>query len=119
VEVDSGIISVGLPETDDLRLLANWLRDEEELRGRVSLVDQPAQPGHMGGMADVVQVAVGSGGAVTALVLSLFNWLRHREANERVTMRIALENGAEAEFTCSSADDANALLDKLYGMIGD
>lgn len=116
--MDSGTISVGLPETDDLRLLARWLRDEDELRGRVTLVDKPAEPGHMGGVADVLQVAVGSGGAVTAFVTSLFGWLHHRRAIHRVTLRIRLANGTETELTCGSTDDAKTLLDKLHGMIG-
>lgn len=117
--VNSGIISVGLREPDDLRLLANWLRDEDELRGRVTLVDRPAEPGHMGAVADILEVAVGSGGAATALVTSLFSWLHHRRTDERVTMWIKLDSGAEIEFTCGSGDDANTLLDKVQGMMGE
>jgi membrane-associated two-gene conflict system component 1 (EACC1) len=119
--VNSGIISVGLPETDsdDLLLLARWLRDEDEFRGRVTVINQPAEPGHMGAVVDVLQVAVGSEGAATALVLSLFGWLHHRRTAQKVTMRIKLENGTEAEFTCASTEGASALLDKVHAMIGD
>lgn len=100
-------------------MLANWLRAEDELRGRVSLAGGPVAPGHMGVVDDVVQVAVGSGGAVTVLVTSLFAWLHHRRSAQRVTMRITLDNGATVEFTCGSSDNAAVLLDRLHGMIGD
>jgi hypothetical protein len=113
-KVTSGTISVGIEGSDDeLRQLANWLRDEDDLRGRVRLVDRAPQPGHMGSALDTIEVLATSGTA-TALVTSVFGWLRHRRSAERVTLRVR-----EAELTCGSADDAAMLMDKLHGLLGE
>ena len=111
-KVTSGTISVNLASDDDLRQLANWLRDEDELRGRVRLVERPIEPGHMGGVLDTVQI-VATSGTATALVTSLFGWLRHRRTAERVTLRVG-----ETELQCGSADDAARLLAQLQGLLG-
>ncbi|MFE5587731.1 hypothetical protein ACFQ87_41695, partial [Kitasatospora sp. NPDC056531] len=43
------------------------LRAEPELRGRVEPVAAPPRPGSLGTLADVLTVAVGTGGAVSGL----------------------------------------------------
>lgn len=106
--MNSGTISVNLAGTDDeLRLLANWLRDEDDLRGRVDLVELPIEPGHMGAALAAIEVLVTSSTAST-LVRSLFDWLRHRRTTEKVTLRVG-----DVEITCGSADDAATLLAKV------
>ena len=52
-KVTSGTISVDLASDDDLRQLANWLRDEDELRGRVRVVDQFSLDAEAGRIAEV------------------------------------------------------------------
>ncbi|HEX3589248.1 MAG TPA: hypothetical protein VHV74_06415 [Pseudonocardiaceae bacterium] len=113
--MNSGIISIGFPETDDddLRRLANWLRDEDELRGRVSLVNRPPAPGQMGATLDVLQVAVASGGVASVAVTSLFGWLSHRGTARKVTLRLRADNGREIAVTCGSPDDLGAVLDQV------
>lgn len=105
-------VSVSLDGSDDeLRQLAGWLRDEDELRGRVRIVDRPIEPGRMGGVLDTVEVALTSGTAGT-LVTSLFAWLTHRRAAGRVKLKV--RNGDRTiELTCGSADDAGTVLDRL------
>ncbi|MCA1655914.1 MAG: hypothetical protein LC635_05655 [Pseudonocardiaceae bacterium] len=68
---------------EELRRLARWLSDEDELRGRVDLAHEPVRPGQMGGTADAVVVLLTSGTA-SALVSSLFAWLGHRREVSRV-----------------------------------
>lgn len=54
-----------------LRSLYQWLRNEPELRGRVQQLDRQPAPGEMGALADVLMVALGSGGAVGVVASSL------------------------------------------------
>jgi hypothetical protein len=117
--VADGTVSVRLDGPDDeLRLLAGWLRREDEFRGRVALVDKPIVRGEMGGALDAVQVMVTSGTA-TALVTSLFEWLRHRRTTKAVTLKIRDGKGRELDITCGSTDDAQALLDKMRSFLSD
>lgn len=113
--MNSGIISIGLPETDDddLRRLASWLRDEDDLRGRVNLVNRPAQPGDMGSVLDVLQVSVASGGAAAVAIESLFAWLKHRRTTRQVTVNLRTDNGREIVVTCGSPDDLSAVLGQV------
>jgi hypothetical protein len=105
-------VSIGLDEADDqLRLLAAWLRDEDALRGRVRLVEQPIAPGQMGGVLDAVEVVLTSGTAST-LVTSVFAWLGHRRAAGRVRLKVHTD-GRSVELTCGSADDAQTVIASL------
>ncbi|WP_371776658.1 hypothetical protein [Streptomyces sp. NBC_01438] len=62
----------------ELTALADWLSREDELRGRSAIERPEAHPGHMGGMSEVVIVALGAQGAGTVLAASLSVWIRHR-----------------------------------------
>lgn len=93
----AGIVAITGPETDgELRQLAAWLRDEEELRGRVQLFD-----------AVVVGVTSNSAGVFCR---SLFGWLRDcREA--RVSLKVKRSGAAEElELDCGAASDADQVL---------
>ena len=58
-----------------LESLNEWLRQEEELRGRVDWEHGEPDPTHLGDLSSALAVAVGSGGALTALAASLRGWL--------------------------------------------
>ncbi|WP_341514535.1 hypothetical protein AAC389_29840 (plasmid) [Rhodococcus qingshengii] len=77
----------------DLVLLMEWFRRDEALRGRVQLQASSPHDGQMGGLADVLMVALGAGGVGTALVQSIKAWYttRHSDLNLKVT----LPNGTE------------------------
>jgi hypothetical protein len=111
--VAAGTVAIRLDDADDsddeLRQLARWLRDEEELRGRVDLELAPIQQDHMGGMAQAVVVVLTSGTA-SALVTSLFNWLAHRRDVDKVTVSVEPGPTGKVEVTCGSPDDAERLL---------
>jgi hypothetical protein len=111
-KVTSRTISVSTESDDDLRQLANWLRDEDDLRGRVRLVEGPVTPGQMGGVVDAVEL-IATSGTATALVRSLFGWLRHCRTAKRVTVRFG-----DSELRCGSADDAALLLARLSELVG-
>jgi len=73
---------------DDLFQLLKWFNDDDELRGRVSLPPNEIRPGQMGGLADVLVVAVGAGGLGTALVQSLTGWFTYRRSDLTVTVKL-------------------------------
>lgn len=111
-------VSVSLDRPDDLRLLAEWLRDQDELRGRVSLVERPVGQGQMGGVLEAVQVILTSGTAAT-LVTSLFAWLGHRRATSRVSLRVRTRRGDDITLTCAPSDDVHAVLESVHKLLED
>ncbi|MFD6451360.1 hypothetical protein ACFWF3_11295 [Nocardia sp. NPDC060220] len=70
---------------DDLFDLHEWFNDDRALRGRVTLVDSPIRDGEMGGLAEVLVVAVGTGGTLTALASSLSTWFTVRQSDIKLT----------------------------------
>jgi hypothetical protein len=114
----SGTVTISLPEqNEDLRQLARWLRDDDELRGHVSLTQQPIRDGAMGGAVDLVVVALGGSGAVTVLVSSLFGWLTRRSELRVVRLRIRTDDGREVDLECGCADDAGQVADSIRAML--
>jgi hypothetical protein len=81
--MEIGVTLAGAQAGEDARALRRWLADEEDLRGRVRLVDQPPEPGTLGGVVDTLVVGLGSGGAVTAFAAGLVSWIRHRTGTRR------------------------------------
>ncbi|HEY4454676.1 MAG TPA: hypothetical protein VGN81_10240 [Pseudonocardiaceae bacterium] len=86
---ESPVLSLGIagPEAQAaLRDLSGWLASEDELRGRLELRRKPIVPGQLGGVLDVLTVALGSGGAGAVLGTSLSTWLIQRRADVSVTV---------------------------------
>jgi hypothetical protein len=66
--------------------LWEWLRAERALAGSVHAKYRPARDDELGGVLDVLSVALGSGGAGVALARSLTAWLQSRHSDIRVTV---------------------------------
>ncbi len=99
----AGIVAITVPGADGGRELAAWLRDEEELRGRVQLLD-------------AVVVGVTSKSAA-AFCRALFGWLR-RGRESRVSMMIKRSGAAEElQLDCGAASDADQILDEVRGFL--
>jgi membrane-associated two-gene conflict system component 1 (EACC1) len=80
----------------DLVSLLRYLESCEELDGRIELRSRHGAD-RLGGLADAIAVAVGSGGAVTALVTMVAAWLERR--GSEVTIRLVNERtGRTAEI---------------------
>ncbi|MFB7189050.1 hypothetical protein ACFCZT_27890 [Streptomyces sp. NPDC056230] len=93
-----------------LQSLLDWLRHEDELRGRLHLEPSSGETGgEMGGLLDVLTIAMGSGGAGAVLARSLSTWLTHRHADVKVTVRGP--DGRSVEV------DAHLLQDDVPGLI--
>ncbi|WP_273940112.1 effector-associated constant component EACC1 [Kutzneria chonburiensis] len=103
---------IQVDQPDELRSLHQWLQQEDELRGQVTLENAPPVPGEMGTLADALVVAVGSGGAITVLANSITVWLRQRKS--AVTVKLT-ENGRTVEVTVDRAADAEAIIRSALG----
>ncbi|MCX5194700.1 hypothetical protein OOK31_12465 [Streptomyces sp. NBC_00249] len=68
----------------ELADLAGWLSREDEFRGRATIERPSPRPDEMGALADVLVVALGAGGAGTALAASLSVWIRHRRPSAEI-----------------------------------
>ncbi|MFE9534710.1 hypothetical protein [Streptomyces sp. NPDC006691] len=84
-------------DADALMSLHDWLRHEDELRGRVSWeASREGTDGEMGGVLDVLGIALGSGGAGAVLARSLSTWLTHRHID--VKMTVTASDGRSVEL---------------------
>ncbi|MET7988478.1 hypothetical protein [Streptomyces sp. NPDC005281] len=94
---------------DDLALLRRALIAEPELLGRASLVNKAPSEGQMGSGIELLTIAIGSSGAVTALIRSLPTLLKAWRA--AATVELTLPDGRSVKVTADSADDTQTLLD--------
>ncbi|UGT60349.1 effector-associated constant component EACC1 [Nocardia asteroides] len=96
-------IEIGGEHAELIQLL-DWFRRDDALRGRAQLHSQPPRDGQMGGVADVVTVALGAGGAGTVLVSSLRAWFATRHSD--LSLSLTLPDGTEVSL------DANRVKQK-------
>lgn len=99
-----------------LESLAQWLKLEDDLRGRVHPKTSQIEPGEMGGVLQIIAVAVSSGGAISILVQSLFAWLSTRKSGQ-IHLRLTREDGREAELTFNGAHNLDAVTEKLLRFV--
>ncbi|MET0234817.1 MAG: hypothetical protein ABW224_09290 [Kibdelosporangium sp.] len=85
--------------------LHGWLAESTSLRGALTL-EQTMKPGEMGGAADVLVVALGSGGAVTALAASLGSWLYSRRSHVKIKVTAADGSSIEVDVKRAKGDQA-------------
>ena len=100
---------------DELALLADWLRQEPDLQGLVTVPRPAPRPGELGSPAEILAVAVGSGGTLSILAASLQTYLTARpRSTTRVTVR---DTPHERTVTIDTrnADEAVKLLRELRG----
>ncbi|UGT55003.1 effector-associated constant component EACC1 [Nocardia asteroides] len=82
-------------DSNELFRLLEWFRNDDALRGRVSLPAPQIREGQMGDVYDVLVIAVGAGGLGPALALSLNTWLKTRRSQVKLTLK---RNGIELEL---------------------
>lgn len=99
---------------EGLAELADWLREESELRGLVSSGDAVPGRGELGALSDVLMVAVGSGGTLSVLAASLKTFLAQpRRSHVRIVVTAA--DGRRFEVDADRADDVEQLLRQTLG----
>ncbi|WP_248964274.1 effector-associated constant component EACC1 [Sphaerisporangium perillae] len=95
--------------SDTLRDLYGWLSEEPESRGRVKLREREPEPGALGPVVEVLQLALGSGVfASTATVL--VTWLRTRRGT--VSLKLSREGQASLEVTATGVKNLDAAATK-------
>jgi hypothetical protein len=104
VEVTVTVVSARAGE--DARALRRWLADEEELRGRVRLVEPATEPDSLGALADTLMVSLGSGGAATVFAAALVSWIRHRTGDTRAVVQ--RPDGTRLEITAQRVRSLDA-----------
>ena len=96
--------------------LYEWLRRENGLRGAVRLERGSTQAEHMGDLANVITVAIGSGGVVSVLVTSITTWLSQRR-NE-VEIEITSAEGKSFKVNSRGKVSAEDLLKAINESMG-
>jgi hypothetical protein len=91
-----------------LRSLLDWLAHEDELRGRMELRSRPLAEGEMGGLADVLAVSLGSGGAGVVIAQALSTWLSRRGTD--VTVTVKAPDGREISVDARGAEDPQGVI---------
>jgi hypothetical protein len=96
--MDFSVSVAGTQAPDELRSLYSWLMDEPELRGRVRLVERPPEPGVLGSVPELLQIAAGPG-AAAALASAVIAWIRHRTTD--VVYRFTRPDGTVIELSAA------------------
>jgi hypothetical protein len=108
----------GGDEAEELADLWEWMRVERDLGGKVRPIWRPPGEGELGGVFEVLAVALGSGGAVTALAASLTAWLKTRRPDVTVTITTT-KGSASVGVRNATTDQVLPLLQQAFGALDD
>jgi hypothetical protein len=106
--VDARLSVDGTEPGGELERLAEWLRQEPELRGRVKLAAAKPAEGELGVPGEALVAAVGSGGAISVLITALQAFL---SARKRADFTITVEGpGGKRTIDAKNVRDETAEL---------
>ncbi|MEV6768907.1 hypothetical protein AB0N05_09815 [Nocardia sp. NPDC051030] len=105
-------------DAEAFRALDLWLRREPDLRGRTSLVRTVPGPGEMGGVADVLMMAVGGGGAFTTLAASLRVFFAQPRRSD-LTVRVETPDGRTIAVDAKRVANPEDLQREILGNSGE
>jgi Effector Associated Constant Component 1 len=110
------ISCVGGGSAAGVESLSDWLRGEPELAGRLRVAGPAPGEGELGALADVLMVAVGSGGTLSVLAASLKAWLAQPRRSD-VRIRVQRDGGETVEIDANRIDDerVDALIRQALG----
>jgi len=80
------------------------------VRGRIRPVRQLPPTGVMGSWADTISIAIGSGGAITALVTTLSAWVQRQRKSTIVVEFISGEQAHRIKIDTADPESAERLL---------
>ncbi|MET9463064.1 hypothetical protein ABZY05_50325 [Streptomyces canus] len=98
-----------------LRELAEWLRHERELRGRVHWEHRDIASDEMGGLPEALMIALSSGGAITVLAQAIVEWVKHRTRD--VTLKVVRESGESFEVSVQRATSHDEVAAELLAFL--
>ena len=90
----------------DTESLADWLRAEPALTGRVRLGGQKPKPGQLGSVADTLTVILGASGTGTALVACVRTWLAQPRRSD-IRLKITREGEETVEIDAKRVKKAD------------
>ena len=93
----------GEDQVAGLESLGDWLRGEPELAGRVRVNGSAPREGELGALAEVLVVAVGSGGTLSVLAASLKSWISQPRRSD-FQIRVKRPDGHSIEITANRAN---------------
>jgi hypothetical protein len=109
-DADAGAAAAQLGE------LAEWLRHERELRGRIRLEQgEPASGEMSGGLVEALVVTLSTGGAVTVLARAAVEWVKHRTRD--VSLKVVRPSGESFEVSVERATSHDALVTELLDFL--
>jgi Effector Associated Constant Component 1 len=104
--VDIAVALTSPTSGDEVRSLRQWLVADDELRGRVRVVEKAPEPGTLGALADALVVTLGPSGAATAFAGALITWIRHRKSD--LVCRVTRPDGLVAEVSAQQVRELDA-----------
>lgn len=111
------IVSLQVADDDASDVAAElqaWLGYEPLLRGHITLVMRQPEADELGSAADLISVAVGAGGALSALATSLKTFFAQpRRSDVRIT--IQTEDGRIIEIDAKRVNDVDKLVTDALG----
>ncbi|MEU2735164.1 hypothetical protein ABZ656_06875 [Streptomyces sp. NPDC007095] len=93
---------------DSLADLRDWLSDEALLHGRVHVPPSAPGAGELGAWSDTLIVAVGAGGALTALARAVAVYVR-QPRRSTVRVKVVAPDGTRTELTVQHAKNLDAV----------
>ncbi|WP_373282819.1 effector-associated constant component EACC1 [Nocardia asiatica] len=104
--------TTGGEQSEHVEALLRWLSREPELRGRCKAVGHAPSPGEMGSWVDFATVAVGGGGALSVLAMSLKTWFAQPRRSD-VEIEIRSPDGRSVTVNAKRVNDVPALLQSV------
>jgi hypothetical protein len=99
---------------EELSALSNWLSAEAILRGRVRMLINPISDTELGSIPELLNVALGAGGAGTVLASSLITWLKTRRTKATITVET---QGHSVTLDIETVNDVEPLLKQILHTI--
>lgn len=113
-------IKVSLPDDeagDDLRRLAQWLRDDDDLKGvSITLLDHTRKSHEMGIADEAIQIAFQQNGIFVALTGVLGTWLG--APNKRTKLRVKVGD-KEIEIDASKMSNPEEVAKDILRQLGE
>ena len=118
VPVEVKITAAGDHSAEEMRSLREWLLQEQELRGRVTLDEAAPEPGTMGALSEVLTVTLAPGGFGTVFAGAFIAWIRHRTSN--ADYRLIRRDGSVIEVSAKHVRglDGEALQTQVAELLG-
>ncbi|MFE0105917.1 hypothetical protein [Streptomyces sp. NPDC059009] len=101
--------------SESLLALADWLRYEEDLRGKARLEHADVDSGQMGGLPEALVVAVSAGGSATVLARAVVEWVKQRKSD--VTVKAVRPTGESFEIDLRRVSDPDAVVSEFCAFL--